>query len=226
MEDTSKGVPQFATAEFAPSSSLACAACKRPIPGPYFRINGAQACAECTSKIQERVPKDSHAAFVRAIACGVAGGIVGFAIYVIFALATGLVIGWVSVAVGFIVGKAMNWGSRGAGGRRYQVVAVFITYVAVSLSAVPIAIHQMRQHQHPPQVSATTAPQGYGNLGKAIGVLALVGIASPILGMKDPVNGIIGLVILFVGLRFAWRYTAGRTLDVSGPHTPSPAGVI
>jgi hypothetical protein len=64
------------------------------------------------------------------------------------------------------------------------------------------------------------------NLGKAIGVLALLGIASPILDLQDPVHGIIGLVILFVGIRFAWRFTAGSTIDVSGPHTPSPAGVI
>jgi hypothetical protein len=41
------------------------------------------------------------------------------------------------------------------------------------------------------------------------------------------VHGIIGLVILFVGMRFAWRFTAGRAIEVSGPHspTPSPAGV-
>ena len=62
--------------------------------------------------------------------------------------------------------------------------------------------------------------------GKAIGVLALLGIASPILELRDPVHGIIGLVILFVGIRFAWRFTAGRTFNVSGPHTPSQAGVI
>jgi len=54
----------------------------------------------------------------------------------------------------------------------------------------------------------------------------LLGIASPLLELQDPVHGLIGLVILFVGIRFAWRFTAGRTLAVSGPHTPSPAGLI
>jgi hypothetical protein len=105
MEDTSKGVPQFATAEFAPNSpTMTCAACRRPMTGPYFQINGAKVCAECTSKIQKQTPKDSHAVFVRALVFGIAGAVVGFALYVIFALVTGLVIGWISVAVGFIVG--------------------------------------------------------------------------------------------------------------------------
>jgi hypothetical protein len=64
------------------------------------------------------------------------------------------------------------------------------------------------------------------SFGKAIGLLALIGIASPFLDLQNPTHGIIGLIILFVGLRFAWQFTAGRTLQVSGPHTPSPAGVI
>jgi hypothetical protein len=229
MEDTSKGVPQFATAEFAPNSPpMTCAACQRSITGPYFQINGARACAECANKIKDQIPKDSHVAFVRALVFGIAGALVGFALYVIFALVTGLVIGWVSLAVGFIVGKAMNLGSRGVGGRRYQLVAVLLTYLAVSMSAVPIAIHQMRQqHQAQAQSSDTAAPhREHVNLAKAIGVLALLGIASPLLDMQNPVHGIIGLVILFVGMRFAWRFTAGRTIRVSGPHTPSPAGVI
>jgi len=228
MEDTSKGMPQFATAEFAPNSpTMTCAACQRPITGAYFQINGVNACPECTRKIQAQTPTDSHPTFIRALAFGVAGALAGFALYVIFALVTGLVIGFVSLAVGFIVGKAMSFGSRGVGGRRYQVAAALLTYLAVSMSAVPIAIHQMREHRAQIQSSETAAPASAPiNIPKAIGVLALLGIASPFLDLQDPAHGLIGLVILFVGIRFAWRFTAGRTVAVSGPHTPSPAGVI
>jgi hypothetical protein len=230
MEDMSEGVPQFATAELAPNGpKMVCAACKRPIAGSYFLINRAQVCAECSNKIQAQIPKDTHAAFVRALMFGIGGAIAGFALYVIFALATGLVIGFVSLAVGFIVGKAMNFGSRGVGGRRYQVVAVLLTYLAVSMSAVPIAIHQRGAHQA--QTQSTDAAAAHGadmNIGKTLGVLALLGIASPFLDLADPVHGLIGLVILFVGIRFAWRFTAGRTFVVTGPHTPIPstAGVV
>jgi hypothetical protein len=229
MDDTSNGVPQFATAEYEPKpSGLTCVACRCPIAGPYYQVDGRQTCPECAAKIQAQIPKDSHAAFTRALLFGIAGAVAGFALYVIFALITGLVIGWVSLAVGFIVGKAMHAGSRGMGGRRYQVAAVVLTYLAVSMSAVPLAIHQIRQHHPGPAQSTEAAPQPRApmNVAKAIGLLALVAIASPFLDLQDPVHGIIGLIILFVGIRFAWRFTAGRTLLVSGPHTPAPAGVI
>lgn len=52
---------------------------------------------------------------------------------------------------------------------------------------------------------------------KAIGVLTLIGLASPFLELADPAHGLIGLVILFVGLRIAWRLTAGRPIDIVGP---------
>jgi hypothetical protein len=208
MEDTSQGVPQFATAEYAAKdAALTCAGCRRPIGGSYFQINGKPACGECTAKVQAQIPKDSHAAFVRAVVFGIGGALVGSALYVTFALATGLVIGYMSLAVGFLVGKAMSIGSHGVGGRRYQVVAVVLTYLAVSMSAVPIAIHAFRHDQWP-----------------AIGLLALLGIASPILDLQNPTHGLIGLIILFVGLRFAWKFTAGRTVSVTGPHTALPAG--
>jgi hypothetical protein len=171
------------------------------------------------------MPKDSHGAFVRGVVFGIAGAMVGLALYVGFALATGIVIGWASLAVGFIVGKAMSLGSRGVGGRRYQVVAVLLTYLAVSMSAVPIALYEMRQQ--PSQAQTSDVPTQHReamSAGKAVGVLALVGIASPFLELGDPVQGIIGLVILFVGIRFAWRFTAGRDVNITGPHAPAPAG--
>ena len=214
--------PQFATAEYPSSrSGMACAACRQPISGSYFKIKGAPVCAACTDKIRAQIPRDSHGAFARALVFGIAGALVGLALYVIFALATGLIIGWVSLAVGFIVGKAMRLGSRGVGGRRYQVVAVLLTYFAVSMSAVPIAIEQAR-HDHQGQaqsVEATAQPRSQPISGKAVAALAMVGIASPILELRDPVHGLIGLIILFVGIRFAWRFTAAATVNVSGPHT-------
>jgi len=216
--------PQFTTAEYA-ANGLTCAACKQPIGGSYFQIKGAPICPGCAESIRAQIPRDTHAAFIRALVLGIAGALVGLALYVIFALSTGLVIGWASVAVGYIVGKAMHLGSRGVGGRRYQVVAVLLTYFAVSMSAVPIAIEQSRQHQAQAQSAAATAPpRERMDYGKAIAALAWVGIASPILELQDPVNGLLGLIILFVGLRFAWQFTASRWAKISGPYTVAAAG--
>ena len=134
--------------------------------------------------------------------------------------------GYVSLAVGFLVGKAIMMGSQGIGGRRYQIAALVLTYSAVSLSAVPIAISQWRHHGAPAQVQGAQSPQSSMSVPKAIGVLALLGLASPFLDLANPTHGLIGLVILFVGLRIAWKMTAGRKIEVTGPIEIAPAGAI
>ena len=45
-----------------------------------------------------------------------------------------------------------------------------------------------------------------------------IGLASPFLELRDPVHGLIGLVILFVCLRIAYSMTGARSLEVDGPY--------
>jgi hypothetical protein len=197
-----------------------------------------------------RVPVDTHSTFVRGLVFGIGGAIVGLVIYSAFGIITGLVIGYVSLAVGYIVGKAMMKGSNGIGGRRYQVAAVLLTYSAVSMSAVPIGISQfMKQKKaqqqnlvrHDPaagpqsdsaassepaaDVDAPSQPtpgKPKPSLGAALGMLAIAGLTSPFLELQDPLHGVIGLIILFVGMRIAWSLTAGAKLDILGPFRTSP----
>jgi hypothetical protein len=212
-ENANNPVPQFATAEYANETGAGtCKACGKALGSSHYRVNGVVTCSQCAERIKEKLPKDSHAAFVRGITFGVGGAVLGLILYVIFALTTGLVIGFVSLAVGYIVGKAMVMGSKGRGGRRYQIAAVLLTYVAVSLSAVPIALYQ-----HTSETSLQTLDIA------RLGEFALLGLASPFLDFSDPTHGIIGLVILFVGMRIAWRMTAARSVQIIGPLTePAP----
>jgi hypothetical protein len=237
---SSKPSPQFATVEYAtkPGGDI-CATCKTPITGRYYRINGALNCETCTEISRRQIPSDSHTAFVRALLFGIGGAILGLIIYSTFGIVTGLVIGYLSLAVGYIVGKAMNLGARGLGGRRYQIAAVVLTYAAVSLSAIPIAISQYRKqpaasHVQVAPSDASSSAQNPGdtpiagadnakapprvhNFAAAIGYLALLGLASPFLELQDPIHGVLGLIILSVGIRIAWRLTAGSDLQVFGP---------
>jgi hypothetical protein len=224
-ENMSKGVPQFATAEYAaqPAETM-CKGCGQPISGAYYQINSLPACAKCTQQFKDHIVQDSHAAFVRGILFGVAGAILGLGIYVAFAIGTGWMIGYISLAVGYIVGKAIVMGSKGRGGRRYQIAAVLLTYMAVSLAAVPIAIPQHTKQKSAKQQaqvsgSAAEAPKKMG-LGKAVATLTLLGLASPFLALSNPAQGIIGLVILFVGIRIAWKITAARPMNIVGPLNP------
>jgi hypothetical protein len=139
-------------------------------------------------------------------------------------------IGYVSLAVGYIVGKAIKMGSRGAGGKRYQIAAVALTYAAVSLAAVPIYISVYSKNRKTQQVrqpssdveqqsSPEQPPVQKMGLGAALLQLAFIGLASPILELSgDPLHGLIGLVILFVGIRIAWKIAGGTETHIDGPY--------
>ncbi len=163
--------PQFGTAEYKSSSGPdRCKSCDTTLTSRYFRINGALACENCAERLKQQVPKDSHQAFVRGIVFGLGGAFLGLILYAAFGILTGLVIGYVSLAVGYIVGKAIKMGSGGMGGRRYQIAAALLTYSAVSIAAIPIFIsqivkdkkaekHTQVQHAALPESSAPAQPQ-------------------------------------------------------------------
>jgi hypothetical protein len=229
-DPTGSGTPQFATAEYAgkPGETV-CKSCGQSVSGAWYTVNGALACASCAQKIKDQMSRDTHSAFGRAVLFGIGGAILGLVIYVAFALLTGLIAGIISLAVGYLVGKAMIKGSGGIGGRRYQIAAVILTYMAVSLAAVPIAVSlhmKQKNAQQQTQVvdaAAGEAPKPKMPLGRALGTLALIGLASPFLALSSPGQGLIGLVILFVGLRIAWRLTAGKPINIVGPLSESVA---
>src|SRR5271166_2362649 len=233
--------PQFGTAEYvgAPGGDH-CQFCHQPISGNYYRVNGAMSCPGCAENMRGVLAKDSHAAYVRALLFGIGAAIAGMILYATFEIATGVIIGYVSLAVGWMVGKAMMKGSNGVGGKRYQITAVLLTYAAVSTAAVPVVIHYTRGHRRQTQAQQQKLqdkqrqlesefgqkpklpqPPKMG-LGAALGRLALLGLASPFIEvLGNPVGGLIGLVILFVGIRIAARITAGRPAEVFGPFDAS-----
>jgi len=215
----SDGTPQFTTAEYpARPVALACKGCGKPLGDPYFRANGKPICPACAQAIQRQADSDTQARFARGMLFGVGGAILGLVLYVVFALVTGLMIGFVSLAVGYLVGKAITIGSGGRGGRRYQIAAVVLTYAAVSLSAVPIAISMHNKARNAQTEVGAPAPDHPSmSPAKAVATLVVVGLASPFLELSNPAQGLIGLIILFVGIRIAWRITAGRSIKIEGP---------
>jgi hypothetical protein len=246
--------PQFATAEYAGSGDV-CKSCNQPISGSYYRINGSLACERCTTQLQAQLPKDNHASFVRALMFGIGAAILGLIGYAAFSIITGIQIGYISLAVGWLIGKATRTGSRGIGGLRYQIAAALFTYAAVSMAAIPIYFSQISKDKatKPPQVKTAPANPGAAandadaddsasggatstgaakpkmSFFTALGLLALIGLASPFLELQDPFHGAIALIILFVGIRFAWQQTGAPKIDIVGPlqaaraPTPTPA---
>jgi hypothetical protein len=261
--------PQFGTAEYAGASGQErCQTCKKALGSQYYRVNGVLSCAYCGEQAKLRLPKDSHQSFVRGLLFGIGGAILGLIGYAAFGIITGLMVGYISLAVGWLVGKAMMKGSNGIGGRRYQIAAVLLTYAAVSMAAIPIGISQYikedkakkqgivkhvspaaAQAQHPvpaadaittvvtpepsvetdatsPVPSSEPSESRKTSIGAAFGMLALLGLTSPFMELQDPVHGVIGLVILFVGIRIAWKLTEGAKIEILGPFTHTPKSEI
>jgi hypothetical protein len=149
-------------------------------------------------------PAGDEGSFIQGLILGAAAALLGLAVYATVTIATHIYFGWAALGVGWLVGSAIKFGAKGAGGPKYQFVAVLMTYAAISLAHVPVLIARAIEHGGSNVNWAAMAPQ-----------LVLWGIASPFLDLRRPVFGILGLVILFVGLRIAARVTAANRQVVS-----------
>jgi len=250
MSDSfSNPTPQFGTAEYAtkPGSNL-CQFCQQPLSGTYYRVNAGLACPGCAEKMRSEIATDKHAAYVRALTYGIGAAVMGLIGYALIAiLLQGWVISYMSIGVGWIVGTAMMKGSNGVGGRRYQIAAALLTYAAVSMAAVPIWIHfagerkQQKQVQQqkladeqrqleqesgqrpsePQQAPRAERPQV--SLGTWLEKVVLLGLASPFIQLSSsPGWGAMGLLILFFGMRIAWKITEGKPFGIYGPFAYAP----
>jgi hypothetical protein len=209
-------LPNFERADYegAPPPPDQCAYCQRGITTEYYRVAGNLACSSCGQRAQSLIPPDSHKAYSRAVLFGIGAAIVGCIGYALVFIVTGWTIGYAAIGVGYLVGKAMKAGSRGLGGRRYQITAAILTYAAVTMSFLPLALYQLSQ-------------QGALKAGISIQTVVLIsgwGLISPFRQLaSSPAGGLLGIFIIFIGVSAAWRLTQRVAFAVDGPfeHTSS-----
>lgn len=145
--------------------------------------------------------------FLRSLAFGVAGAIVGAIVYAGFIGITHIEIGYLSIGVAYLVAKAMTLGSNGRGGRPYQLAALVMTCVAVAFGNALLLWWSVRKDGESIPISAHN-----------IIALGKFGFLKPFLEFHDsPGGAILGLFILFIGLRAAWRMTSGEPGAVRHP---------
>jgi hypothetical protein len=190
-----------------PATEL-CRICTNLISGDHYRINGQIVCSSCAVRARTGLSSASQAAYTAALVFGIGASIFGLILFAGFTLSTHITIGYVSLAVGWMVGNAMKEGSNGLGGGRHQITAALLTYAAISLAAIPVAVYDTYNHQ------------GFiPDLGAYLHHLLMLGLASPFMGLEaNPASAGISLIILFAGLRIAWQATRRKPLSVSGPY--------
>ena len=227
-----KVVPQGAAAP----GVLSCAYCKRPLGAEYYDVSGKSACAGCRDQIEALIETPRGAGpFLTALLFGIVAGIAGAILYYAVIAITNFEIGIVAIAIGFMVGYAVRKGAGGRGGRRFQVLAVVLTYLAVGLAYTPLAVKGALESRAKTDASSSAGAANHASDAttrpspiKLVAVLAGFIVALPVIVIASGLPGsLLSAAIIFFGMQQAWRMTGAPRLRITGPYRvgapPAPA---
>jgi hypothetical protein len=215
---------------------VTCVACQRTILDKYFDVNTQSVCESCRNEIaQHAETPQGWAVLARACLFGLVAAILGAVCYYAVIAITDFEIGIVAIAIGYMVGYGIRLGTRGRGGRRFQVIAVVLTYWAVGLAYTPLLFSAVSKQDATQQASTnTTAPVDAPNapdaadaadgpdehgLLFALAVLLGISLTLPVLSVVGSLpGGLISAAIIAFGMHQAWRMTAVPQLVITGPY--------
>jgi hypothetical protein len=199
-----------------------CVACKTPLTGQYFQAQGLPVCPQCADRINSRQQAPPPISLLPAVLYGSAAAFAGFLIYATVSIAFDLQLALISILVGVMVGKAIRKGSKGLGGRPQQILAVALTYFAITTSYIPVYIHEAMKT--PAKTTQTNAAPSSRNtkpsLGSALAIVLLIALAAPFMSLASGFSGILNIAIIFFGLQNAWKLTGRTDLIITGPYGP------
>jgi len=227
-------VRDAASAESATNEpGVACVVCKKPILTNYFHINGKSVCEDCRAAVLASVATPQGLAPMgKSIGLGLLAAVAGAAVYYGVIKITNFEIGIVAILIGYMVGWAVRKGANGKGGRRFQILAVVLTYWAVGLAYAPLAFDGLSKHSGKPAAVVSgsisdsarapakdSATKTSGSLLFALAALFFLIFALPVITIAGSMpGGILSAFIIFIGLRQAWTMTAAPIMKVSGPY--------
>jgi hypothetical protein len=180
------------------SPGVVCVVCGKSVGGEYYTANGKPVCANCRNVVMTAAATPrSIGPLLLAGLFGLGAAIAGAAIYYAVIAIANLEIGIVAILIGYMVGWAVRKGAGGRGGRRFQILAVILTYWAVGLAYSPLAFKQLS-----------------GSIGALVPLIFALPVVSTVGSLPF---GLISALIIFIGLRQAWVMTAPHVVDISGP---------
>jgi len=212
---------------------VVCVVCKKPLLTDYFLINGKTVCDSCRAAVLSSTAVPSGLAPMgKSIGLGLLAAIAGAAVYYGVIRITNFEIGIVAILIGYMVGWAVRKGANGRGGRRFQILAVALTYWAVGLAYTPLVYEGTMRHSEKSAVSVqgsvsdSTSTATADGESKSVssrllgfGTLFFLIFALPVITIFQSMpGGILSAFIIFIGLRQAWQMTAAPIMKVSGPY--------
>ena len=221
--------PVEAAGAEAAAGAVSCALCSGTIDREYFDVNGQSVCERCHAQLAEHAETPrGFAPVARALAFGTGAAVLGAILYYAVIAITRLEIGIVAIAIGYMVGYAIRLATRGRGGRRFQIMALVLTYWAVGLAYVPLAFRELsnerqqraaQQSQVAPSEPGAASEGGGPGLLFTLAVLVVLSLALPVMIILGSMpGGLISGAIIAFGMHQAWRMTGAPPLVISGPY--------
>lgn len=253
--DSSEEHLDFSAPVSGDAAGPGCAACGKPVGDQYWSVGSAVICAACRTRIAleegEAARLDARGRrFAQALLFGIGGMIAGAAVWYGVAKFLDLEIGLIAILLGWLVGKGVMKGSGERGGRRYQVMAVLLTYLGIGLGYLPFVIEAQMEKSaaaatvsgdssaalratDPPdrtteQVATPSTPDAdeerVGFL-QGIGALLVLIATLPVYVVTGSFPGsLISILIYGFAILQAWRITASRELAITGPFKVGTVG--
>ena len=242
-------IPSVPAEADSKQQGASCVACRRPLRDQYYDVDGQSACRSCRDEIARlaETPRE-WGVFARACLFGFVAAILGAILYYAVIAITNFEIGIVAIAIGYMVGYGIRMATKGRGGRRFQVVALVLTYWAVGLAYMPLVMGEMSKQEASQQaddadaadpadeaaaVAAAAAPDapvapdapaapasvdGF-NLPLAFAFLVGFSFALPVLAVVSSLpGGVISAAIIAFGMQQAWQMTAAPQPQITGPY--------
>jgi hypothetical protein len=238
----------FDRAEYTGSaeSGPPCANCARPLGEQYWQWQAKPICESCRGGLSALLAESqSQKAFARAALLGGATALGSGVAYAVFVALTHYQLALVTIGIAFLIAKVMRRCSGGIGGRKYQILAVVLTYLASAMGYAPGVYAGFRSAASEQEAGphATVAPAangapatdhgssgdgrpGAGAFVAAFAMFLAFTLAAPILAATEAP---IGLLIVGFGLWEAWKLLRGLPISLDGPYrataaTGPPAG--
>jgi hypothetical protein len=144
---------------------LECPRCNAEITR-YWTINDQVACGACAVRVRSAI-QDAYSAraFGRAVLYGGVAMLASSAVWHLIRVTTDMELGLVAIGVGIAIGVAIKRATGGHGGKRYQALAIFLTYSAIALTNVPVIVGVIRDRIAKEDAAAQTLAPPPGAAG-------------------------------------------------------------
>lgn len=179
-----------------------CAACQQSLATQYWTAGPLTVCGNCAAQVQAGPPPGGgllRAFKAMLFGCGAGlAGAVGYGAIIHYAKVE---LALVTILIGWMVGRAVRFGSEGRGGRWYQALGAVLTYAWCMMAYVPDIV-----------VGATSSADPMP--------MVVAVIISPFIALIVPFTGemgILGTAILGFGVWRGWREPAKAEIVVAGP---------